>query len=164
MRPLFRSGLPVGAAVLATVLAAAPARPATDAPSGDAARGAYVMRAADCQTCHTAEGGRPFAGGRPMQTPFGTLYTPNITPDAETGIGAWTEADFERALRQGRRKDDAFLYPAMPYTAYTQMSDRDVADLWAYMRSVEPVRNEAPENELAFPFDIRLGLAAWQEL
>jgi len=129
-------------------------------------QGAYVARAADCRSCHTAPGGAPFAGGNQLKTPFGAIYGPNITPDADTGIGTWTEADFERALRRGVRKDGKLLYPAMPYIDYTKMSDADLKALWAYMRSVPAVHHVvAPADKtFRFPFNLREGLAAWQAL
>ncbi len=128
------------------------------------ARGAYLARAADCQSCHTASGGQPFAGGDALKTPFGTINGPNITPDPQTGIGDWTKSDFERALRRGIRKGGDFLYPAMPYLSYTLISDADIDALWAYLRSVPPVHHEAPKADFSFPFNIRPGIAAWQVL
>jgi len=128
------------------------------------ARGKYVAEAADCMSCHTAPGGKPFAGGTPLKTAFGTLYGSNITPDAETGIGNWTQADFERALRQGIRKDGAYLYPAMPYGNYTKMSAEDLDALWAYLRAVPAVHSTPPKNTLPFPLSVRSSLAVWQGL
>ncbi len=129
-------------------------------------RGKYLARAADCFSCHTAAGGAPFAGGAPLATPFGTIYGPNITPDRSTGIGTWTRAEFARAVREGVRKDGALLYPAMPYTNYTKITDADLDALWAYMRSVPAVAHAVPEpdNTFSFPFNIRRGLAVWQGL
>jgi mono/diheme cytochrome c family protein len=149
---------------------AAPAPPVVPAATGatsappSAAHGQYVARAADCQSCHTAPGGKPFAGGYPLKSQYGTIYGSNITPDPETGIGTWTEADFERALRQGVRKDGAYLYPAMPYDSYTKMSAVDSRSLWLYMRSIAPVANTVPKNTLPFPLTVRSGLAVWQSL
>jgi mono/diheme cytochrome c family protein len=128
------------------------------------ARGRYVALAADCQSCHTAPDGQPFAGGAPLKSAFGTIYGSNITPDLETGIGHWSRADFERALRRGVRADGAYLYPAMPYLNYTRMSAADMDALWAYMRSIPAVQNTIPKNTLPFPLTIRSGLAAWQSL
>lgn len=128
-----------------------------------AARGAYVMRAADCAACHTADKG-DFAGNYAIATPFGTINSSNITPDRETGIGTMTERDFFDAVRQGRGSK-GFLYPAMPYTAYTKLTDQDLHDLWAYFATVKPVRNRVDETAgLAFPFDIRLAMAGWDTL
>jgi mono/diheme cytochrome c family protein len=131
-----------------------------------AARGKYVAIAADCMSCHTAPGGTPYAGGDPLKTPFGDIYGPNITQDTATGIGSWTEADFTRALRLGVRKDGALLYPAMPYLEYTKMSDDDLNALWAFMRTIAAVKHRVPDAEKTFhfPFNVRAGLAAWQEL
>ena len=99
------------------------------------ARGKYLAEAADCEACHTAEHGKPFAGGRPFDTDFGTLYSPNITPDQETGIGAWTDAEFLRAMHEGIGKDGKNLYPAFPYAAYTYLTDEDVLAIKAYLFS-----------------------------
>jgi mono/diheme cytochrome c family protein len=143
------------------------APPAVAAPGANkalVARGKYVALAADCHSCHTAPGGQPFAGGAPLKSPLGTFYGSNITPDPDTGIGRWSKADFERALRRGVRKDGAYLYPAMPYGNYTRMSAADMDALWAYLRSVPAVNNTPPENTLPFPFTIRSGIAAWQSL
>lgn len=126
--------------------------------------GAYIAVQGDCAACHTAPGGQAFAGGYGLQTPFGTINSTNITPDRETGIGNWTERDFFRAVRHGKRQDGALLYPAMPYNAYVQMSDSDVHDLWAYMRSLAPVHQPAQANTLGFPYDIRLAMLGWNLL
>jgi mono/diheme cytochrome c family protein len=117
-------------------------------------------------SCHTAPGGKPFAGGDELKTIFGNIYGPNITPDARTGIGTWSKEDFARALRRGVRKDGGLLYPAMPYVDYTKMSDADLDALWAYMRTVPAVHHIVPpaEKTFHFPFNIRAGLAAWQAL
>lgn len=152
-----------------TLLAAAataclPIASAAAADQDLVARGAYIARAADCMSCHSAEGGEPYAGGLPINTPFGKIYSNNITPDPETGIGGWTEQDFARVLHEGISKGGERIYPAMPYDSYTKMVDEDVHALWAYMQTVEPVKRETPPNELMFPFDIRSGLAVWQEL
>jgi mono/diheme cytochrome c family protein len=127
-------------------------------------RGEYIARAADCMSCHTAPGGKWLAGGTPLTTPYGTIYGSNITPDPETGIGQWSEADFERALRQGVRKDGSYLYPAMPYTNYTKMTAADMNALWAYIKSVPAVRNTIPKNTLPFPLNVRSSLIVWQSL
>jgi mono/diheme cytochrome c family protein len=139
------------------------AQQAAPSPSSSAiARGKYVATEADCRSCHTAPGGKPYAGGYPLKSPFGTLYGPNITPDKQTGIGAWTRADFEKALRLGVGKDGSYLYPAMPYENYTKMTAADMDALWAYMRSVPAVNNTPPKNSMSFPFNIRTGIAVWQ--
>ena len=113
-----------GKAVALDAYAGHPTGVPTDFSATDAiARGRYLTDAADCEACHTAEGGRAFAGGRAFKTAFGTLYSPNITPDAQTGIGAWSDADFLRALHQGVSRDGTRLYPAFPYAAYTYLTD-----------------------------------------
>lgn len=134
-----------------------------DFHSTDAAaikRGEYVMRLADCAACHNAD----FAGGYNIDTPFGALKTSNITPDRETGIGNMTERDFFNAVRQGRGSH-GLLYPAMPYTAYTKMSDQDMHDLWAWMSTIKPVNKAVDENGgMSFPFNIRLAMSGWDML
>lgn len=141
-----------------TATQAAPADPAA------IARGAYVSIQSDCVACHSAPGGKPFAGGYGLQTPFGVIYSTNITPDLKTGIGSWTERDFFRAVRHGKHKNGQLLYPAMPYNAYVRMNDNDLHDLWAYIRSLEPVEQAATPNTLGFPYDIRLSLLGWNLL
>lgn len=127
--------------------------------------GRYLATLADCIACHTRpDGGKPFAGGRPIETPFGTIVSPNITPDRETGIGKWTDAEFDNAVRHGIRRDGARLYPAMPYTAFTKMSRDDVKAIRAYLATVTPVRNAVVANQLPFPFDIRLAMRGWDAL
>jgi mono/diheme cytochrome c family protein len=128
------------------------------------ARGRYLTDAADCQACHTREGGAPFAGGRAFKTQFGTLYSSNITQDRETGIGAWSAGDFLRAVHKGVRPDGTRLYPAFPYAAYTYLTDEDVQAIWAYLRSVPAARNPIPASELAFPFNQRWLMGFWSAL
>ncbi|MBE7184500.1 MAG: cytochrome c [Methylobacterium mesophilicum] len=123
-------------------------------------RGRYVAVLADCEACHTVPGGKYLAGGNALATPFGTLVPPNITPDP-TGIGNWSEADFHRMMKTGRGHDGKRLYPAMPYPAYSNMTDGDISDLWAYLTTVEPVSNKVEANQLPFPFNIRLAMAGW---
>ncbi len=128
-------------------------------------KGEYLTIAADCAACHTAPGGgKPFAGGRPIETPFGKVVAPNITPDRETGIGGWTGAEFRAALREGIGKGGEHLYPAMPYVYYAKMTDGDVAAIWAYLSTLEPVRNPVVSNELPFPYNIRGLLRVWNLL
>ncbi|MEK1894310.1 MAG: cytochrome c [Rhizobium sp.] len=126
--------------------------------------GRYQAILGDCSACHTTSGGKDLAGGKPLQTPFGPLVPPNITPDRTTGIGAWSKEDFRRAMKEGIGHGGKRLYPAMPYTAYTKMSDKDVDDLWAYLETVEPVSNAVEANQLPFPFNIRLSLLGWNTL
>lgn len=126
--------------------------------------GRYQAILADCGACHTAPGAKPLSGGLPLETPFGQLIPPNITPDRATGIGNWTGEDFRRALKTGIGHEGKRLYPAMPFTAYTKMSDRDINNLWAYLRTVEPVFNPVEANQLPFPFNIRLSMLGWNML
>ncbi|AOK32629.1 alcohol dehydrogenase [Burkholderia singularis] len=143
----------------AIVPAAAAAAPADDAL---VARGAYLAKAGDCIACHTAPRGKPFAGGLPMMTPMGAIYSTNITPDSQTGIGGYTEADFTRALREGVAKDGHNLYPAMPYTAYAKLRDDDVKALYAYfMRGVEPVQQANRASDIPWPLNMRWPLKIW---
>jgi len=125
------------------------------------ARGRYLTEAADCKACHTAEGGKPFAGGLAFKLPFGTLYTPNITADKDTGIGNWSDADFLRAIRDGIDDEGHHLYPAMPYAAYRNLTDEDALAIKAYLFSLAPVKNEAPDNDLKFPYNQRWLMVFW---
>jgi mono/diheme cytochrome c family protein len=127
-------------------------------------RGRYLTIASDCVSCHTVPGGKPFTGGRSIETPFGNIVAPNITPDLETGIGAWSDDAFDAAVRKGVRPNGARLYPAMPYYAYTQMSRDDVQAIRAYLNSVDPVRNAIVANTLPFPFNIRAAMRIWDFL
>jgi len=129
------------------------------------AQGQYLSRAADCAACHTAPGGKPFAGGLGMQTPMGTIYSTNITPDPDTGIGAYDYADFERAVRRGIRHDGQPLYPAMPYASYVIASDAEIKALYAYfMGSVQPVKQGNADSTIPWPANMRWPLAWWQLL
>lgn len=127
-------------------------------------RGAQLAALGDCATCHTAEGGDGFAGGRPISTPFGTIYSTNITPDPISGIGHWSQAAFVRAMREGVNRGGAHLYPAFPYEHFTLVSDQDDAALYAFIMTRQPVQSRIPENELPFPLNIRLLLAGWKLL
>jgi mono/diheme cytochrome c family protein len=129
-------------------------------------KGEYIAKAAGCFTCHTArkQKGKSFAGGRPLRTFYGTFYTPNITPDMDTGIGSWSEADFTRALREGIRPDGDQLYPVFPYTAYTKLSDDDVHALWAYLRSVTAVKQANKPHELQWYAPPRFMVWFWKML
>lgn len=127
-------------------------------------RGAQLAAIGDCYGCHTARDGAPFAGGVAMHSPFGTIYSSNITPETQTGIGAWSERAFARALREGVRRDGAHLYPAFPYDRFSLTSDDDVHALYAYLMTRTPVHATPPSNELAFPFNMRWGLALWKAM
>jgi mono/diheme cytochrome c family protein len=128
------------------------------------AAGRYQAILSDCEGCHTAPGGKPFAGGLTLQTPFGAMEVPNITQDRATGIGNWSEADFRRAVREGIAPDGGRLYPAMPYPHYARMSDADLSPLWAYLKTVAPVRHAVDVNRLRFPFNVRSLMAGWDWL
>lgn len=157
-------------AAIAFVLAAAPAvaadgDPAPDPASTDpAARGAYVFAAAGCLGCHTDEKnkGAPLTGARALETPFGVFHTPNITPDPRYGIGAWTEADFIRAMREGVGPGDKSLFPAFPFTSYARMTDGDIKDLFAYLKAQAPVDRPNRPHELSAPYGWRFMLPAWR--
>ncbi len=126
--------------------------------------GRYQAILADCMGCHTRPGGKLFAGGAALQTPFGKMTAPNITPDNDTGIGAWSEAQFRRAVKQGVAPDGQLLYPAMPYPNYARMSDEDVSRIWDYLQTIEPVRATVQANQLAWPFNIRSLMIGWDWL
>ncbi len=132
--------------------------------AGLVARGEYLTNAADCMVCHTTQGGTPFAGGRAFVLPFGTIYSTNITPDADTGIGAYSDADFLNAIQKGIRRDHAALYPAMPYASYTYITDADALAIKAYLFSLSPVHAPARQNTLAFPFNQRGLMRIWSAM
>ncbi len=147
--------------------------PPSDILAGDLARGEYLLRAAGCASCHTDPGakgknprpkGAPLAGGRPLATPYGIFFTPNITGDPVTGIGRWKFADFRRAMHDGRAPNTAPYFPAFPFTSYTGMSDRDLVDLWAYLERQAPVVQPNRPHELAFPFNLRILMHGWRAL
>ena len=119
------------------------------APASLIERGRYLAQAGDCIACHTIPGRPIFSGNRPMPTPFGTLYSPNITPDAETGIGKWSADDFYKMMHTGRSRDGSLLYPAMPFAAYTKVTRTDCDAIFAYLRSVPAVRHEVPASRCA---------------
>ena len=136
----------------------APADPAT------IARGAYLARAGNCMACHTERGGQPYAGGRGIDTPFGTVYASNLTPDAATGLGQWSAEAFRRALHEGRSRDGHLLYPVFPYTHTTLVSDGDADALLAFLRSVPPVEKPVAPHALRFPVNTQAALAVWRLL
>jgi mono/diheme cytochrome c family protein len=128
-------------------------------------QGRYMAAAADCAACHTnLPRGAAFAGGRPIQTPFGVVVSSNITPDKETGIGSWTDAQFEAAVREGKRPDGSHLYPAMPYAYYRKMAHEDVLAIRAYLQTVAPVQSLVKSDRLPFPFSIRATVGVWNAL
>jgi mono/diheme cytochrome c family protein len=127
-------------------------------------RGEYLAAAGNCVSCHSSERGRPFAGGLEFVTPFGTIYSTNITSDPETGIGAWTLDEFRNAMRRGERPDGEHLYPVFPYTSFAKISDADIEALYAFLRTLAPVKYTPPENDLGFPFNQRWTLGLWKSL
>jgi mono/diheme cytochrome c family protein len=173
---LIKRTLLLGSAIgLAAVLLAAfavswqPAWPALANPSATfdpaiVARGEKLAHLGNCAGCHTAQGGRPFAGGRPLETPFGTVFTTNITPDPETGIGRWSRKAFVRAMREGVARNGDLLYPAFPYDHFTHASDPDIDALYAFLMTRPAVQARAPANRLKEPFGFRPLLAGWNLL
>jgi len=161
---MFVRGVQQGAA---PTLSGGPQQPAwsEEAPlSAQAQRGKYLALAGDCVGCHSIRGGQAYAGGLALPTPFGTLYTPNITPDPETGIGHWTADDFWRAMHEGKSIDGSLLYPAFPYTNYTKVTREDSDAMFAFLQAVQPVREPSRPHELRFPYNQRKLLAAWRAL
>lgn len=138
---------------------------AAPAPSAElVAKGEYLARAGNCLACHTARGGAPGAGGASIPTPFGTVYTSNITPDPTTGLGGWSADDFWLAMHEGRSRDGRLLYPAFPYPNTTHVARADSDALFAYLQSLKPVKQAPPAHELRFPVNTQLALAAWRTL
>lgn len=166
--------LAIGAAGIAGLMGTAwPAKPALPLTSGPdvslysaqaVERGRLVAAAGDCVVCHTVPGGKANAGGLGLETPFGTVYSTNITPDLETGIGRWSYAAFERAMRHGIHQDGRQLYPAFPYTAFAKMSDGDIQSLYAYLMTQPATAQRAPDTRLAFPYNLRPAMAGWNLL
>lgn len=161
-----RASLLAGAMLLvgaAIAHAAPPARAQTSvvAPGGD---GLYMSRAADCMPCHTRAGSTPFAGGREIATPFGTLTSPNITPDPDTGIGRWTDDQFYAALHDGIGHHGEYLYPVMPFPSFTKMTREDVLAIKRYLFTLKPVFSPRAPSAMDFPFNVRDSLLAWREL
>ena len=142
------------------------AAPAVAVESDTVTRGAYLANAADCVACHTdsEHGGQPYAGGRAIVTPFGTFYSPNITPDPETGIGRWSEAQFLRALRDGVRPDGANYFPVFPYPSFTKIVDADARAIKAYLFSLPAVRQPDRTHDVSFPFSWRFLQIGWKWL
>lgn len=133
-------------------------------PAEQVARGAYLARAGDCMACHTVRGGQPYAGGRVIPTPYGNMFSPNITPDGTTGIGSWTANDFWRAMHNGKSKNGDFLYPVFPYPNYTKVTRDDADAIFAYLKTVAPVNQPNQQHALRFPYNQRFLLAAWRAL
>ncbi|MES5483691.1 cytochrome c [Bradyrhizobium sp. INPA03-11B] len=156
------TGLLVGLA-----LALSPATASAQQKAADPAviaKGEYLARAGDCIACHTAREGKTFAGGLPMKTPFGTLYTSNITPDPQTGIGTWTSDQFYQMMHNGRFPDGGLVYPAMPFASYTQVTREDSDAIYAYLRTVAPVKQLNKPHDLTFPFNNRSLILGWRTL
>jgi mono/diheme cytochrome c family protein len=151
------------------VLAASAVLPLVSARAADTSfaqieRGRNLVNAGDCVACHTPDKGKPFAGGRAIETPFGTIYSANITPDQDTGIGAWSEDDFYRAMHEGRRPDGSRLYPAFPYPYFTKLTRDDVTAIHAYLKTLQPVRNPRRANELKWGLNHRVFMRGWDML
>ena len=143
------------------LLVLAPLAARADDKADLVAKGQYLTRAADCAACHTAPGGRPFAGGRAFELPFGVLYAPNITPDPKTGIGGYGDDDWVRMLHDGVARDGKHLYPAMPYASYSRMTREDALAIKAYLMSLAPVAAAIPENRMKFPYSPRWLMMGW---
>jgi mono/diheme cytochrome c family protein len=151
--------------VLGAALMLAASASANEQSFGKIERGRYLTEAADCAACHTQlGGGKPFAGGRRIETPFGGITSANITPDRETGIGSWTDRQFDDAVRRGIRPDGSRLYPAMPYTFYSKMSRDDVIAIRTYLNTIKPVHRRVETDTLPFPFNVRFAMRAWDTL
>lgn len=162
LRPALSSGMLLAAASISATLGWSDAR----ADQAQIDRGAYIFAAADCGACHTnvKEKGPLLAGGRPLKTPFGTFYSPNITPDPETGIGRWTDEDFIRALRDGVSPNDDHYFPVFPYPSFTKMTDQDMLDLKAYVFSLPAVSQTNREHEIDAPYGWRFTVWFWKQL
>ena len=160
------SAVVLGALACALVLAPRAPAAAAPEPQGDAKRGAYVFAAADCESCHTDKknNGPLMAGGRPMVTDFGTFFAPNITPDPTQGIGSWSYQDFHRAMREGKGRRGEYLYPVFPYPSFSGMTDQDIADLWAYLKTVPPSARPSKPHHVKAPFGFRPLLFGWRLL
>lgn len=163
---LLGAGALAAGVALAWHPAIAPAAPPDRSafPPEQVARGAELAAVGDCAVCHTTPGGRPYAGGRGVPTPFGTVYATNVTPDPETGIGRWSEAAFRRAMRDGIDREGHHLYPVLPYPHFTRASDRDIGAMYAFLMTRPAVRQDAPPNRLPYPLGNRALLAGWNLL
>lgn len=158
---LFRRRLVLGIGTISLVLGSATV---VAQAQGDAKKGEYLAKAGGCKACHTEnkKDAVPYAGGRELKTPFGTFYGPNITPDPDAGIGRWSEADFKRAMRLGERPDGAHYFPSFPYPSFTGITDSDLRDLWAYLRTVAPSKRANRAHDLSFPYSVRALVAGWK--
>jgi mono/diheme cytochrome c family protein len=157
-----RNLLPILA--LASMLACVRLASAQEGHAPSIQRGAYILAAAGCVECHTRKGGSMLAGGRSLKTPFGIFFSPNITPDPAYGIGRWSEADFRRALRDGVGPDGTHYFPVFPYPSFTKMTDEDIADLFAYLKTVPPAAEPDKPHDIRFPFDFRPLMVVWNWL
>jgi mono/diheme cytochrome c family protein len=168
IRPIIPTVIAAAAALLAIVgcSIAPPSSPAANSPPDAAAvaRGEYLANAANCRGCHTDKqhGGAPFAGGKAIDTSFGAYVSRNITPDPAHGIGAWSDADFRQALREGISPGGAHYFPAFPFPSFTGMTDQDIADLFAYLRAQRPEPRENRAHDVPFPYDVRLTMLIWR--
>ncbi len=158
MKRLIAASLFVAATVAGT------ARATDKQASEQIARGKYLAIVGDCAACHTARSDQPYAGGKPVETPFGKLVTPNITPDVQTGIGAWSDDEFYRAMHTGIGRNGMHLYPAFPYTSFTRVTREDVLAIRAWLATLPPVQNKVQVNTLPFPFDVRASLIGWDAM
>ena len=149
------SGLMIGTSLLTTL-------PVAAQDDSLVKRGEYLATAGDCVACHTAPGGKPYAGNYPLNTPIGVMMTPNITPDKDTGIGGWSEEQFEQAFRHGIGKEGEYLYPAFPFAWYTRVKDDDVKAIYAYLMTLQPVNEKKKDNGIDFPFNVRGSLITWR--
>ena len=159
-----QSSLSLAALLVSLVLCGAFRSEAAEPTAETIARGKALVVAGDCASCHTADPAKPFAGGKRIDTPFGGIYAPNLTPDRETGIRSWRDEDFLRALRQGIAPDGSRYYPAFPYPYFTKLIREDILAIRAYLATLEPVRNSVPPPELRFPFNFRFGMRLWNWL
>jgi mono/diheme cytochrome c family protein len=167
LRPPFLKSLRSAAAssvVVTTLLMAQASAQSQKAAASVVARGEYLAQAGDCVACHTAPGGKLFAGGRAMPTPFGTLYTSNVTPDGDTGIGKWTADQFYSMMHTGRSPDGGLLYPAMPFGSYTKITRADSDAIFAFMQSVPPIKLQNRPHDLKFPYNNRSLIIGWRTL
>ena len=168
MIDLIRRSAFLFAAIVAGTALSSPAasQSKSETVAGDAKRGAYIARLGGCKSCHTdtKNRGPDLAGGVALKSPFGTFHVPNITPDKETGIGGWSTADFIQAMTDGRAPDGSHYFPSFPYTSYTRMKRQDLVDLKAYLDTVKPVKQQARDHEMQFPYNLRVMLGPWKWL